>query len=200
MNTKTVVLLTFFFIAGGVATYAHAEEKDEAVIEDQQKDTDKAAETEEGKNVVVTRIKDKFNVSDETIEKLHQQKMGYGEIDTTLALAQRMEGGITDDNIKKITDLRTGDQHLGWGQIAKKFNVTVGDLKKSAKAIKNDSESSAESSSEDRKEGPRVMNQNKDNDDQEHQHTSSSPKSETQVRMNPASAGHPSVSHARGPH
>src|SRR5437016_13500226 len=101
LNGIMVGLLALFL--SGMPRYVLAAEDSEQEISQDKKDIDEKAEaTPEGRKNVETKIKDRFNVSDETVQKLRDQKMGYGEITTTLALAQRMPGGINDANIKKI--------------------------------------------------------------------------------------------------
>src|SRR5262245_32296133 len=119
-----------FLVASQLAVPALADDKaDEQAIQDQQDQTDAQADSNDRRKQVETRLKDQYSVDDATIAGLREKKMGYGEIDTTLALASRMEGGITPENIQKITDMRTGANKTGWGKIAKQFDVKVGELK-----------------------------------------------------------------------
>ena len=134
LNGLVVFLFTLFL--SGVPRYVFAaDEATEEITKDSDEIDQKAESAPEGHQMVETKIKNRFGINDETIQKLRDQKMGYGEITTTLALAQRMPGGINDENIKKITDLRTGDQKMGWGNIAKQFGVTMGDLHRSVKSV-----------------------------------------------------------------
>lgn len=103
-------------------------------VEQETQAVDQEAHDAPSRQKVAERIKNQYQVDDQTIQKLRDQKMGYGEITTTLALAKRMDGGITDANIQKIVDLRKTDKK-GWGEIAKQFNVKMGDLKKNIHAV-----------------------------------------------------------------
>ena len=84
----------------------------------------------------IEKLKNKFDVSDSTIRNLRDQKLGYGEIDSTLGLAQQMPGGTTDENIQKVLSLRQGDgtHKKGWGNVAKELGVKMGDIKGNKKS------------------------------------------------------------------
>lgn len=85
----------------------------------------------DGAEKVRKRLAERYEVPIEDIEALRAKKMGYGEINLLYALAKNMEGGVTQENIDKILELRSGDQKMGWGQVAKKLDLNVG------KALKN---------------------------------------------------------------
>lgn len=72
------------------------------------------------------RLKSDYKVDDARINGLRDKKYGYGEIKKVLALAEKMPGGITDENVNKITALRDGPPKMGWGQIAKQQGVQPG--------------------------------------------------------------------------
>ncbi|MBI4308809.1 MAG: hypothetical protein HY591_00605 [Candidatus Omnitrophica bacterium] len=76
---------------------------------------------------VEERLEKKFNVTDARIDSLRKQGLGYGEIGTTLSLASRMPGGINDQNIQKVMDLRQGQggHKEGWGKIAGQLGMTL---------------------------------------------------------------------------
>lgn len=76
-------------------------------------------------------LKDKYKVSDDTINNLRDKKLGYGEVDTVLGLASQMPDGITDRNIQKVIELRQGDgsHKMGWGNVAKELGLKMGDIK-----------------------------------------------------------------------
>lgn len=71
----------------------------------------------------------KFGVDEAEIASLRGENLGYGEIDHTLTLAERMPGGITDENVGQVLEMRQ-DQHMGWGQIAKSQGTTLGNAKR----------------------------------------------------------------------
>jgi hypothetical protein len=86
---------------------------------------DHEATTPEGAQRVRDRLADKFNVSESKITELRDKQLGYGEIDHTLTLASRLPGGVTDENVAHVLDLRQ-QQHMGWGEIAHQMDTTLG--------------------------------------------------------------------------
>ena len=128
---------------------------DDKEVEDQIKDVDEDVHNDKDAKNVEEKLESQYNVSDQTIKNLRDKKFGYGEISTTLALAKKMDGGITDQNIQKIVDMRTGDNKKGWGQIAKEFDVKVGDLKKNIHATHDDA---AETAKKHKKTGVEQLN------------------------------------------
>jgi hypothetical protein len=91
---------------------------------------DHEATTPEGAQRVRDRLADKFNVSESKITELRDKQLGYGEIDHTLTLASRLPGGVTDENVAHVLDLRQ-QQHMGWGEIAHSMDTTLGEAKHS---------------------------------------------------------------------
>ena len=103
------LLLVLSLVILGHPALAQDDEQDaDQEIENQEAEINEAADTEDGQHKIRENLKNEFNVDDQTIQNLRDKKMGYGEISTTLALAERMEGGINDANIKPIVDLRSG--------------------------------------------------------------------------------------------
>ena len=70
----------------------------------------------------------KFGVDEADIAGLRDQNLGYGEIDHALTLAERMPGGITDENVAHVLEQR--QDGMGWGQIALAQGTTLGNAKK----------------------------------------------------------------------
>lgn len=94
-----------------------------ASADDAVKETPKAEQNAPGE-----RLKADYKVDDARINALRDKNYGYGEIKKVLALAEKMPGGITDENVNKITAMREGPPKMGWGQIAKKQGVHQGSL------------------------------------------------------------------------
>ncbi len=99
----------------------------------------KMGSEDKGGAVVMQRLEKEFNVTDTQITSLRDQKLGYGEISTVFALAQKM-GGITDANISKIMTLRQGPPVMGWGEIAKKLDLKLGSVVSSVHKVESSSE------------------------------------------------------------
>lgn len=121
-----LILSVFSAFTGFVNVYAQNEEvkKNEEVSSDA--DDKKNHEHGEAKKVE-ERLEKEFNVSDARVDSLRQQGLGYGEIRHVFSLAKQMPGGINDQNVKKIMDLRQGDgKHKeGWGKIARDLGLKL---------------------------------------------------------------------------
>ena len=118
----SILLLSIFLcFIGGFTSYAD----DEAKEEEADKAMDKDAQTEQGKKMVVQRIENLFHVDQQRIDDLRQKKLGYGEIRHVFSLANQLPGGINDENVNKIMDLRK-NQKMGWGRVAQELNLHMG--------------------------------------------------------------------------
>jgi len=140
---KISALTVFWLLSLAVSPLFAQEELEETqeateateAIENTAEKIDAEASTQQGAKVVEQKIKDQFNVEDSTIQNLREKGLGYGEITTALSLAERLEGGLNEENIQKISNMRIGNDKKGWGEIAKQFDVTVGDLKRNVQSV-----------------------------------------------------------------
>jgi len=103
-----------------------AESQDEKELRKEAAAINTTAGNAQGEKVVIQRLEKDFNVSNDRIQGLRDQKLGYGEIAITLSLCQKMPGGITDANIQQVMTMRQGPLTMGWGEIAKKFGTKLG--------------------------------------------------------------------------
>ncbi len=124
-RTLLLILSSMFVFTGFISAYAQdGDEKklDEvsARVDTQSREPGEAAKVEQ-------RLERKYNVTDARIDSLRKQGLGYGEINTTLSLAGRMPGGINDQNVGKIMDLRQGQggHKEGWGKIARDLGLKL---------------------------------------------------------------------------
>jgi hypothetical protein len=90
---------------------------------------DEEGSTPDGAERVREKLAAKFDVDESRIDCLRDEKLGYGEIDHALTLADRLPGGITDENVDHVLELRQ-EQGMGWGQIAHEFDTTLGTAKR----------------------------------------------------------------------
>lgn len=155
--TIGIFSLMSLFPLSNVKAFADEKNSSEEATEEKNENNPK------DENRRIEELEKKFNVSDSEINKLREQKLGFGEIDTTLELAKQLPGGATDENIQKILNLRQGDgtHKMGWGNVAKELGVKMGDIKgnknssdseespkrTSSPSIKQNRESSGHSSS-----------------------------------------------------
>jgi len=86
---------------------------------------DEEASLPDGEGAVVDRIKDEFGVEEGLISDLRAQKLGYGEISIALSLAERLPGGLTDENIDRVLSMRQGPPVEGWGNIARELGLKL---------------------------------------------------------------------------
>ena len=83
------------------------------------------ASTPAGEAAVVEKIINAFGVDEALVDDLRAKKLGYGEITLALSLAERLPGGITDENLDKVLDLRQGPPVQGWGNVAKSLDLSL---------------------------------------------------------------------------
>lgn len=74
------------------------------------------------------KLKADYKVDDARIDGLRERKFVDSEIEKVLAIADKMPGGITDENVDAVVALRQGPPVMGWGQIAKKQGFTLGSV------------------------------------------------------------------------
>lgn len=137
MNRILLVLTVGFSLLIGTATPILADE--DADAQQAANEINSEAESDYGKEVVVNRLKNEFNVEESQINNLRsKEKLGYGEIGIALSLAQQMPGGITNENIQKVMDLRQGERKTGWGNVAKELNLNLGKVVSQTKKMANE--------------------------------------------------------------
>lgn len=116
----TAVLFAFVTAAGAAET-TKSEKRLDSSAASIDKDSSGA-----GEKVVVERLEKEFKVDDARIKSLRDKKLGYGEIAIALSLAEKMPGGITDENVNKIMAMRQGPPVEGWGKIAQDLGTKLG--------------------------------------------------------------------------
>jgi hypothetical protein len=112
-------------LVSGIQAYA---EDDDARLQAQQKDIDKA--TPASQQARVDTLAKQFQVPASTVEDLQSKRHGWGQVTIELAMAQELSK--TDpktyptvaDALKRIDTLR--DEHIGWGRIAKEQGFKLG--------------------------------------------------------------------------
>lgn len=133
---RLLAALVFASAAAFAASHVYAEiDADiEVSIGEEAVVIDEEASLPDGEGAVVDRIKDEFGVEEGLISDLRAQKLGYGEISIALSLAERLPGGLTDENIDRVLSMRQGPPVEGWGNIARelglKLNPSAGPLER----------------------------------------------------------------------
>lgn len=113
------------FISNPAAFAADADPDIDITIQEGSDDINDDASTPEGETVVVDRIEKEFDVDEATVKALRDKKLGYGEISIALSLAERLPGGITDENIDKVISMRQGPPVQGWGNVARDLDLSL---------------------------------------------------------------------------
>ena len=93
---------------------------------------DNQTQSQEGRQAFVDHVKDQFGINEIQIQSLREMNLGYGEIGIVYALAAQMTGGVSDENIRKIMNLRQNEPgNNGWnppgqarGTLQVKFHLT----------------------------------------------------------------------------
>jgi hypothetical protein len=65
-----------------------------------------------------------FGVTTEQVDAMRDRNMGYGEITRALTLAQQMPGGINEQNINTVLEMRQEGQ-TGWGRVSRELGVKL---------------------------------------------------------------------------
>ncbi len=128
------------FLTAGVSAIS-AYTVDEKKLDAEVAALDKDAGAPRGETIVTERLEKEFNVTEAQITSLRDKKFGFGEIAIVFALASKLSGGITDDNISKIMAMRQGPPVQGWGEIAKTSGIKLGAVVSDVKKVERSSRS-----------------------------------------------------------
>jgi hypothetical protein len=142
MKRFLVVLLFAFAVALVPNTPVFASSADTDVEMSIQKKADRInddASTPAGEAAVIEKIEKEFGVDKSTITELRAKNLGYGEISMALSLADRLPGGLTDENINKVVAMRQGPPVAGWGNVAKELNLKLKPAKERLEKVSGDS-------------------------------------------------------------
>ncbi len=133
---QIVCLFALFLFLNGMAWAVESNE--EKQLRTEAAGIDDTAGKGEGEKAVKHRIEKEFGASSAQVQGLREKKMGYGEISISLSLAQKMPGGITDENIQKVMTMRLGPPVMGWGQIAKQLGMKLGPAISQVKSVRHE--------------------------------------------------------------
>ncbi len=128
--------LLMVFTANIATAKVTAKAKDEQKLTTEITTLDKDATLPNGDRVVMDRLTKEFKVPADKITALKDKNLGYGDIAAIYAFADKMSGGITDDNVNRVASLR--ESKTGWAMIAKDVNVDLGHVAKKVGGIEKD--------------------------------------------------------------
>lgn len=123
---RSAFLISGLFLLGAAMPALAQETPEDKQADKAVMEMEKNAATTEGQERVANKIKSQFGVDDARVQAMKTSGLNNGEIQVALALAQGMPGGITDENVQKLTALRMGPPKAGWGKIAKDLGLKVG--------------------------------------------------------------------------
>jgi|GEM_PF-1337336 len=180
-----IVVITALVVAGLVSPVWAETSPDEKKIEKNAADMDRDANEVQKEKVIVQKLEKEFAVDDARIKNLRDQKMGFGEIAITLSLAKKLPGGVTDVNVNKIISLREGTPKQGWGEIAKKLGVKLGEVQGQVERVERETHKEIEKAErqEHKRMGKGEKADDNDIDKAEHQKPENMEKPERMEKM-----------------
>lgn len=135
-KTLTLVLAVLFGATMGASEMLYAQNEEETSVMEEASSLNEQAQTPEGEQKVVQKLAEQHQVDEQKIKDLRSQNMGYGEVGIALSLAGQLPGGVNDENIQKVSDLRSADPSKGWGDVANELNVNLGKATSNIKKTK----------------------------------------------------------------
>ncbi len=117
------------------AVYAQTVANDQ-VIEVVSSAIDQEAGKLGGIKTVSTHLRKQFHINEEIIFSLRERKIGYGDINTVLAVAEQMPGGINKDNLEEVVNMRGG--HSGtesWNKITDYLGIKIDSIVHRTQAV-----------------------------------------------------------------
>ncbi len=85
----------------------------------------KDAKVPQGERIVAKKIADDFNVSIDRINVLLGGMMQYGDAAAVLAFAEKLPGGISNQNVNKVMDMRS---KAAWDKVAQNLRIDPGSV------------------------------------------------------------------------
>lgn len=93
-----------------------------------------------GEKVLTKQLIDEFGVKQDKITSLKGKNLNYGEIAVVLALADKMDGGVTDANINRVMGMKPTSSS-GWATVAKNLNVDIAEVADKVSSIEDNAHS-----------------------------------------------------------
>ena len=138
MNKRTIMLVLglALLVFGGSAVAAPS--KNEKNLDREAARLDRTAATPQGETAVVARLGRDFPAAGMRIGALRERGLAYVEIAITLACAQTLPGGASEENVGRILALRQGPPLLGWGVVAKQLGIKLGACVSRVRKVNNE--------------------------------------------------------------
>ncbi len=139
-----VIAVTMVFLVGISTAASTASPKDVGELNAEITMLNSNASLPQGDKIITKQLMDTFKVGSDRITSLiggtammGSNKAQYGDAAAILAFASEMPGGVTAENITKVSSMR--QQTRDWGQLAQKLNVDVAKVASKLSSLENDS-------------------------------------------------------------
>ncbi len=129
------IMLTMFMTNIAMAKSAPTA-KDEKKLKTEITMLNKDATLPHGDQVVMDRLSKEYNITADKVTSLRDKNLGFGEIAALYAFADKMPGGITDENVDKVVSMH--QEKKGWIPLAKSLDVDLGSVAKKVGGIEKD--------------------------------------------------------------
>ncbi len=142
-----VVAVTMVFVTGLATAASTASPKDVGELNAEITMLNSNASLPQGDKIITKQLMDTFKVGSDRVTSLigastlmGSNKAQYGDAAAILAFASEMPGGVTAENITKVSSMR--QQTRDWAQLAQNLNVDVGKVASKLSSLENDSHKS----------------------------------------------------------
>ena len=139
-----VVAVTMVFLVSLATAASTASPKDVGELNADITMLNSNASLPQGDKIITKQLMDTFKVGSDRVSSLigtttmmGSSKAQYGDAAAILAFASEMPGGVTAENITKVSNMR--QKTPDWGQLAQNLNVDVGRVASKLNNLENDS-------------------------------------------------------------
>lgn len=126
-----VIAVSMVFLAGLATAASTPSPKDLEKLNAGIKMLNADADEPQGDKIIAKLLMDTFKVSSDKVASLvgsttliENKKQQYGEAAAILAFAEELPGGVTVENITKVSNMR--EKTPDWGKLAQNLNVDIG--------------------------------------------------------------------------
>ncbi|MBL8013199.1 MAG: hypothetical protein JNN05_05070 [Candidatus Omnitrophica bacterium] len=115
----TLLIAGILLINFNPVTYALDTDDEIQSIEEMSQNVDSESKKLGGMKLVADHLKGSFKIDDHIIDVVRDQEVEYGEMFTVFAMAERMPGGVNEDNVTKVIDIQKGRlTQKSWQEVA----------------------------------------------------------------------------------
>lgn len=103
-----LLILAILLVNFNPVSYALDTDDEIQSIEEMSQNIDNESRKLGGTKLVADHLKESFHIDDHMIQIVRDQETDYGDMFTVFAMAERMPGGINEDNVTKVIDIHKG--------------------------------------------------------------------------------------------